>query len=109
MSQKKKFPSDNELKKMRNLLSKGPAARPLPKDADPVERLKHALCAEFVKHKNKHKLTQKQLAAELKIDEALVSKIINYAFEEFTVDRLIKYLSVLYPGVNIRLLVDKVA
>jgi hypothetical protein len=30
------------------------------------------------------------------IDEPLVSKIIHYHFEEFTVDRLISYLSKLY-------------
>lgn len=105
MSKKKKFPDENELKEMRELLALGPAARPLPLDADTLERLKHSLCAEFVKYKNRNQLTQKQLAQELHIDEALVSKIVNYSYDEFTVDRLIKYLSVIYPKVDIRLLV----
>lgn len=109
MSKKQKFPSDSELKEMRDLLSTGPAAKPLQKNADPVEKLKHALCAEFVKYKNKNKLTQKQMASDIKIDEALVSKIINYAYEEFTVDRLLKYLSVLYPNVDIKLYINKAA
>lgn len=100
-----KFPSEKDLKEVRDLLSTGPAARPLSPKADAVERLKHALCAEFVKYKNRKKITQKQLASELSIDEALVSKIINYAYDEFTVDRLVKYLSILYPSVDIRLLV----
>lgn len=100
-----KFPSEKELSEVRNLLSTGPAARPLPPNADVVERLKHALCAEFVKHKNRKKITQKQLALDLSIDEALVSKMINYSYDEFTVDRLVKYLSILYPSVDIRLLV----
>lgn len=105
MSKKQNFPSDKELAEARELLSSGPAPRPLAEDADAVQRLKHAICAEFVKYKNKTKITQKQLAENLAIDEALVSKIINYAYDEFTVDRLMKFLAVLYPDVNVRLLV----
>ena len=100
-----KFPSEKELAEVRDLLSEGQAARPLSKTADPVEKLKHSLCAEFVKYKNKKNLTQKELASELHIDEALVSKIVNYVYDEFTVDRLVKYLSILYPNVDFRLLV----
>jgi len=100
-----KFPSEKELAEVRDLLSEGQAARPFSKTADPIERLKHSLCAEFVKYKNKKKLSQKELASELNIDEALVSKIVNYVYDEFTVDRLVKYLSILYPNVDFRLLV----
>ncbi len=94
---------EKELAEVRALLSEGPAARPLQKNAGPVERLKHSLCAEFVKYKNQKALSQKELASELGVDEALVSKIINYAYEEFTVDRLVKYLAVLYPKVDFSL------
>jgi predicted XRE-type DNA-binding protein len=105
MKKKQKFPSDQDLAEARELLSTGPAPRPLPEDADAVQRLKHAICAEFVKYKNKTKVTQKQLAMQLSIDEALMSKMMNYAYEEFTVDRLMKFLSILYPMVDVRLLV----
>jgi len=105
MKKKQKFPSEHELAEIRELLSSGPAARPLPENADAVQRLKHAICTEFVKYKNKTKITQKNLAKELSIDEALMSKIINYAYDEFTVDRLMKFLSALYPDVDVRLLV----
>lgn len=105
MKKRRKFPSEKELAGVRERLSKGPAARPLPANAGPVERMKHGLCAEFVKYVNRKKVSQKQLAKELDIDEALVSKIVNYAYDEFTVDRLVKYLSVLYPHMNITLLV----
>jgi predicted XRE-type DNA-binding protein len=97
-----KFPSDKELKEVRGILDHGPAARPLSKDASPVDKAKYSLCEEFVKYKNAHKLTQRALAELLGIDEALVSKIIHYSFEEFTTDRLIKYLSVLYPKVEVK-------
>ena len=107
MSKKQKFPKEAELNKMRKLLATGSAAKPLAKKSNPVDKLKHSLCAEFVKYKNK--LTQKQMSIYLKIDEALISKIVNYAFEEFTVDRLIKHLSVLYPNIDIQLLLGKAA
>ena len=54
MRAKQKFPTERELKQMRGLLSSGPAAKPLSKNADPVEKIKHTLCAEFVKYKNKN-------------------------------------------------------
>lgn len=105
MRKTRKFPGEKELAGVRERLSKGPAARPLPADAGPVERLKHNLCAEFVKYKNGHGITQKRLAKKLGIDEALVSKIVNYVYDDFTVDRLVKYLEVLYPNMDITLLV----
>lgn len=60
---------------------------------------------EFAKYKNLKRMTQKQLAKELNIDETLVSKIVNYAYDEFTVDRLVKYLSEIYPNIALTLLV----
>ncbi len=105
MKKAQRFPDNKELAEVRERLSRGPAARPLPESADSVERLKHNLCAEFVKYKNRKGITQKQLAKKLGIDEALVSKIVNYAYDEFTVDRLVKYLSALYPKIEISLLV----
>ncbi len=105
MKKSQKFPSEKELAGVRERLSGGPAARPLSASADPVERLKHSLCAEFVKYKNQKGITQKKLAAKLGVDEALVSKIVNYAYDDFTVDRLVKFLSVLHPNINVTLLV----
>ena len=90
---------------MRERLSRGIAARPLPKNADIVERTKHALCEEFVKYLNAGSMKQKELAEKLGIAESLISKIIHYHYEEFTVDRLMKYLSVIYPHFDFRLLV----
>jgi predicted XRE-type DNA-binding protein len=96
-----KFPSDKELKEVRAILEKSPATRLLAKNASPVDQIKYSICEEFVKYLNAHSLTQRALAERLGIDEALVSKIIHYSFEEFTTDRLIKYLCVLYPEVKV--------
>lgn len=100
-----KFPNDKELKEAREALEKGPASKLLPKNASPVEKMKYKLCEEFVKYKNQHGLTQRALAEKLEIDEALVSKIIHYSVDEFTADRLVKYLAILYPKLEVKLLV----
>ncbi len=100
-----KFPSEKELKEMRALLDKAPASKLLPKNASPVEKTKFSLCEKFVIYKNKNNLTQRALAEKIGIDEALMSKILHYSFEEFTTDRLIRYLSEIYPNVTIEVLV----
>jgi predicted XRE-type DNA-binding protein len=101
MPNKIKFPSEEELKKMRDLLSKGPASKPLPKNAGPVDKTKHQICREFVVYINTKKMTQKALAEKIGIDVALMSKILHYNVEEFTIDRLMKFLNMLYPHIEI--------
>lgn len=98
-----KFPSDKELKEMREKLANGIASKPLSKNAGPVERVKHRLCEKFVIYKNQNKMTQRALAQKIGIDEALMSKILHYHFDEFTTDRLISYLSSLYPDMNLNI------
>jgi predicted XRE-type DNA-binding protein len=105
MKKTQKFPSEKELKRVRKLLNKGRASRPLPPDASPVEKLKYLLCAEFVKYINQKKISQKEFAMQLGIDEALMSKLLNYVYDEFTIDRLFKYLSIIYPSFDVQLLV----
>jgi predicted XRE-type DNA-binding protein len=102
-----KFPSEKELKEMRALLNKGPASRMLQPNASSVERLKFSLCEQFVVYLLEHKLTQRELAEKVGIDESLMSKIVHYNFDDFTIDRLVKYLSVLFPKADLEILVKK--
>jgi len=98
-----KFPSKEELELVQKELDKGPASRPLPKNAPPVDRAKYRLCEKFVIYKNTHQISQKELAKKIGIDEALMSKILRYHFDEFTADRLIKYLNEIYPEVDVKI------
>lgn len=88
---------------MREKLSKGPASQPLPPNATPVDRIKHDICREFVVYKNSSKITQKALADKIGIDEALMSKILHYNIDEFTIDRLVKFLMILRPNAKVKL------
>ena len=48
-------------------------------------------------------MTQKALAEKINIDEALMSKILHYNIEEFTIDRLVKFLAILHPGAEVKI------
>jgi len=98
---KQKFPSEAELAEIRELLNDGPASRILPKNATGVDRMKYALCEQFVIYKLRKKITQRDLAKEVGVDEAVMSKILRYNFEECTLDRLVRYLEVLHKNVEI--------
>src|ERR1700757_3707753 len=98
-----KFPSEKELREVREALSKGPAARMLRPNASSVERLKFSLCEQFVSYLLDHKLTQRELAEKIGIDESLMSKIVHYNFDDFTIDRLVKYLSILFPKADLEI------
>ena len=100
---KDNFPSEKQLTKMRKLLSKGIASRPLPEDASAVDRIKHSLCQKIVIYKNENKLTQRALAELIGENESLVSKVTHYHFDEFTIDRLVKFLNVIYPNAEINI------
>lgn len=97
MAKKTIFPSHAELSRMRDVLSKSIGSKPLDKKASTVDKIKYNICKEFIIYKSKQRITQKDLAKKIDIDEALMSKILHYHFDEFTIDRLIKYLSVIYP------------
>lgn len=102
-SNMKRFPSESELKRVRKKLNKGVASRPLSKDASKLDRLKYKLCEKFVIYKNEHRITQRALAEEIGINESLVSKIIHYNYEEFTIDRLVGYLEKIFPDFELEI------
>ncbi len=97
-----KYPSKEKLKEMEKLLKDVDGAKSLPKNATPIDRLKYDLCREIVSYLVSNRMNQKDLAAELKVDPAVVSRIVNYNFESFTVDILGSYVSVLRPEVRFK-------
>ena len=97
-----KYPSKEKLKAMEKLLKDVEGAKSLPKNATPIDRLKYDLCREIVSYLVTNRVNQKDLAEELKVDPAVVSRIVNYNFESFTVDILGSYVSALKPDVRFR-------
>jgi predicted XRE-type DNA-binding protein len=102
-----KWPKRKDIEEVLKDLEKESGSRALSLDATPVEKTKHDICAEFVKYMLKNKLTQRQLARQLELDEAIVSKIVHYRFDDFTIDRLYGYLSILNPDLKLSLIKKK--
>lgn len=99
---KTKWPSEAQINEMRKKLSTGPASKPLPSDATLIDKIKHDICREFVIYKNSSKITQKALAEKVGIDESLMSKVLHYNIDEFTIDRLVKFLTLLRPNAKVK-------
>ena len=97
-----KWPSDEELKKALLEIDKAEPSRPLPPNSAAVDRLKYELCKCFIIYRQDSELSQKELADKIGIDPALMSKILKKRFDEFTIDRLVRYLEVLDIKVTLK-------
>ena len=73
-------------------------------DAPLVDRIKQDLCSKIVQYHLNNKLTQKDLAEKLGVDEPEMSKILHYKLERYSIDRLVGYLEILYPKVRFEVL-----
>ena len=87
-----KFPPQEELDRVREELKDVEGSSLLAPDASDLERIKFEICKAFVKYVKKYQISQRDLAKELEVDESIVSKLLHYKIESFTVDRLVKYL-----------------
>ena len=92
-----KWPKREEITKVLKRLNENTDlySRIVSKDAPLVDQMKRDICAEMIVYRRENKLSQRELAAKLEIGEALVSKLLRYHFDEFTLDRLIRYLEIL--------------
>lgn len=82
------FPSEKELKKIRSKLAKAEPSRMLPENASKADQVKYKLCEKFVVYLLKHKISQAQLARQLRVDPSRVNEIVKYRIDLFTVDKL---------------------
>jgi predicted XRE-type DNA-binding protein len=95
------LPNKKEIEKILKELEKVEPTRTLPDDASTADRLKYELCKQFVLYIQDNKITQKELADQIGVDPARISEIVKYRIELFTVDRLLDYLELLKPKLNV--------
>jgi predicted XRE-type DNA-binding protein len=95
------FPSDEELKRVREKFENLEPVRLLDKNANSVDRLKFSLCKQIVIYLRENKMTQISLAQKLAIDPARVSEIVKYKIDLFTIDRLMLIAEKLNPKLNV--------
>jgi predicted XRE-type DNA-binding protein len=71
------------------------------KDAPLVDQIKYRLCAQIVRFHLSNEVPQRELASKLDIDHPEMSRILHYKIERYTIDRLIRYVEILYPHLSI--------
>ena len=98
-----RWPSKKDIKEVLEYLEGVEGSRFLGDSATTVEKIKHDLCREFVIYLREKSLTQKALAGKLNLDPALMSKILRYRFDEFTIDRLVNLLELLNKDISIKI------
>lgn len=93
-----KFPKKKEIKNiLRELENVVPALVIDFENASQSDVLKYRLCQEFVKILKTEKITQAELARRLKLDKAIVNKIVLHKIDTFTIDRLIDIYTSMKP------------
>lgn len=97
------MPSDKELNRMRKILANVEGTRIVGKKETKVEKFKFKICQTILGFYQDSKMTQKEFAIFLSLDEAHVSKLLNCKVEVFTIDRLLKLLEVVQPDYEIKL------
>lgn len=91
------FPSDENLRKMRDRLEKAQSSHTLSSNANSADRIKYKICEKFVAYILNNKIDQIELAKQLQIDPAQINEIIKYRIDLFTVDKLIEFAERLDP------------
>lgn len=96
------MPSKAELKRVLKKLEKMEGTLAPPVNPTPLEKFRHDIQQKFVGYILDEKITQRQMAELLEIDEGKVSKILRNRLEEFSTDRLIALYAKLNPRVRLK-------
>lgn len=95
------FPSEKELKKVREKLEKAEGFLMLSPDADELARFRFKICQELLKYAQKNELTATELAKTLGIPKADMSRIFNHRIDRFSTDKLIGLYAQINPDYKI--------
>ena len=98
-----KWPSAKQFEQARKEASTGIASKLLPKNASHSDILKYLICEKLIIHKHKMMITTRQLSEDIGIKESSMNKILHYHNDDFTINRLLGYLSKVYPDFQIRI------
>jgi len=96
------FPSKDQIKKALKRLEKVEGTLAPPANPTPLEKFRYDIQQKFVIFKHDRKISQREMAKLLGIDEGKVSKILHNRLEEFSTDRLIALYAKLNPKVQLK-------
>jgi len=96
------FPSKAEVKRVLKKLKNVEGTLAQPENPTPLQKFRHDIQQKFVGYKLDNKISQRDMAEILGIDEGKVSKILRNRLEEFSTDRLINLYEKLNPDVKLK-------
>ncbi len=96
------FPNKQQIKNALKRLEKVDETLSPPLNPSPLEQFRFDLQQKFVIYIHDKKISQRQMAEILGVDEGKVSKILHNRLEEFSTDRLINLYSKLNPNVKLK-------
>ena len=79
----------------------------LPKNPTPLQVAKYKLCKQILSYKLKNSLTREQVAKRIGISKAETEDILFCCIEEFTLDRLITYISKLLDPAEVNIIIEQ--
>jgi predicted XRE-type DNA-binding protein len=96
------FPSKAEIERALKKLEKVEGTLAPPAHPTPLQKFRHDIQQKFVGFLLIKKISQREMAEILEIDEGKVSKILRNRLDEFSTDRLINLYEKLNPDVKLK-------
>jgi hypothetical protein len=96
------FPTESEIKRALKKLENIEGTLGMPENPTPLQKFRHDLQQKFVGYILIKKISQREMAEIIGIDESKVSKILHNRLDEFSTDRLINLYEKLNPGLTLK-------
>ncbi len=96
------MPSRAEIKRVLKKLENVEGSLAPPENPTPLERFRFDIQQKFVLYLLRTKISQREMAKQLGIDEGKVSKILHNRLQEFSTDRLINLYEIINPEVKLK-------
>lgn len=96
------FPSDKQLKKMREKLEKAEGFSMLSPDASELDKLRFKICQELLKFAQQNNYKDVEMAEHLQLTKADMSRIFNHRIEKFSTDKLLKLYAKIKPDYKLK-------
>lgn len=99
----RKWPNRKEIEDVINKIEKEDLwTMGRPENPTPLQQFRFDLQQKFALYIHRTKITQKEMAERLGVDEAKVSKILRNRLDEFSTDRLITLYEKINPKVKLK-------
>jgi predicted XRE-type DNA-binding protein len=96
------FPSEKQLARMRSKLEKADGFLMLDPDADELAKFRFKICQSLLKYAKKSGFSTTEMAENLGIPKADMSRIFNHRIDRFSTDKLIGLYAKIKPDYKLK-------